>query len=120
LHRKRTRAISFSVAVAAAVIVLVGLIRFPVNIDETGVIEPANKFVIRGQSSGFVTRLGQHPDGRPLKDGDFVKKGTVLWVAEDKALDAQVTQYRAQVEATLLQIRGAQENDPLAMQVLTD
>ena len=120
LHRKRPRAIAFTLAVAAAVIILIGLVRFPVNIDETGVIEPANKFVVRGQSSGFITRLGRHPDGRPLKDGDLVKKGQVLWVAEDKALDAQVEAYRSQVEATLIQLRGAQESDPLATQVLTD
>jgi len=120
LHRKRTRAIGFSAAVAAAVIVLVGLVRFPVNIDETGVIEPTSKFVIRGQTSGFVTRIGRHPDGRPLKDGDFVKKGQILWVAEDKGLDAQVEQYKAKVEATLVQLRGAQENDPLAQKVMAD
>jgi len=119
LHRKRGRAISFSVAVAAAVVVVVGLIRFPVNIDEVGVVEPVNKFVIRGQSNGFVTRIGRHPDGRPLKDGDFVKKGTVLWVAEDRALDAQVEQYRSQVDATNLRLRAAWDtNDPLAAQVL--
>ena len=118
LHRKRPRAIAFTVAVAAAVIILIGLIRFPVNIDETGVIEPANKSVIRGQTSGFVTRIGRHADGRPLKDGDFVKKGQVLWVAEDKALDTAVDRYKAQVEATLIQIRGAQETDQVAQHVL--
>jgi putative peptide zinc metalloprotease protein len=104
--------------VAAAVIVLIGLVRFPVNIDETGVIEPTNKFVLRGQSSGFITRLGRHPDGRPLKDGDVVKKGQVLWYAEDRELDAQIAAYRAQVEATLVQYRGAQDSDPLSQKVL--
>jgi putative peptide zinc metalloprotease protein len=118
LHRKRTRAIAFSVTVAAAVIILVGLVRFPVNIDETGVIEPVNKAVMRAETSGFITRIGRHDDGRPLKDGDLVKKGQILWVAEDKALDAQVAQYQSQVDATLVQLRGARENDPLAMQVL--
>src|SRR3954469_5802215 len=120
LHRKRTRAIAFSVAVAAAVIILVGLVRFPVNIDETGVIEPSKKAVMRAETSGFITRIGRHPDGRPLKDGDLVKKGQILWVAEDKALDAQVAQYQSQVDATLVQLRGARENDPLAMQTLSE
>jgi putative peptide zinc metalloprotease protein len=119
LHRKRGRAVSFSVAMAAAVVIVIGLIRFPVNIDETGVIEPANQFVVRGMTSGFVTRIGRHPDGRQLKDGDFVKKGQVLWVAEDKALDAQIANYQAEVDATEWQLRGAQD-DPLAHQVLTE
>jgi putative peptide zinc metalloprotease protein len=120
LHRKRPRAIAFTVAVVTAVVILVGLVRFPVNIDETGVIEPANKVVLRGQTSGFVTRIGRHPDGRPLKDGDFVKKGQVLWFAENKTLDTQVESYKAQIEATLIQLRGAQENDPLAQRVLAE
>ena len=119
LHRKRPRAIAFSVAVATAVVILIGLVRFPVNIDETGVIEPANKHVIRGMSSGFITRIGQHPkEKRPLRDGDVVEKGWVLWTAEDKALDAQVEAYRAQVDATVIQLRSAQDTDPLAQQVL--
>ena len=121
LHRKRTRAISFSVAVAAAVIILVGLVRFPVNIDETGVVQPVNKFVVRGMTSGFITRLGQHPVlHRPFRDGDDVKKGWVLWYAEDKNLDAQLASYAAQVEATTIQLRGAQENDPVAQRVLSE
>ena len=120
LHRKRQRAIAFTLAVIAAVVILIGLVPFPVNIDETGVIEPTSKFIVRGQTSGFVTRLGRHPDGRPLKDGDFVKEGQVLWVAEDKALDAVIERYRAQVEATLIQIRGAQETDQVAQKVLRE
>lgn len=120
LHRKRTRAISFTVAVAAAVIILIGLVRFPVNIDETGVIEPANKFVVRGQSPGFITRLGRHPDGRPLKDGDVIKKGQVLWFAEDKNLDTQIEYFKSQVDATDRRMRSARESDPLQLQVLTE
>jgi putative peptide zinc metalloprotease protein len=118
LHRKRPRAIAFSLAIAAAVIILIGLVRFPVNIDETGVIESTQKVVLRGQTSGFIARIGRHPDGRPLKDGDLVKKGQVLWAAEDKELDAQIARSKAQIEATLIQLRGAQENDPLSQKVL--
>src|SRR5215213_8722454 len=62
LHRKRPRAIAFTLAMTAAVVILVGLVRFPVNIDQVGVIEPVTKEVIRGRTSGFITRLGTHPD----------------------------------------------------------
>jgi len=95
LHRKRPRAIAFTLALTAAVVILVGLVKFPNNIDQVGVIEPTKKEVIRGRTAGFVTTIGAHPDGRPLKDGDLVKKGQVLWTAVDYKLDAQIEAYKA-------------------------
>jgi putative peptide zinc metalloprotease protein len=120
LHRKRTRAIGFTLAVTAAVVILVGMVKFPVNIDQVGVIEPHKKEVIRGRSAGFVVTLGRHPDGRPLKDGDLVKKGQVLWVAEDKKLDAQIESYRSQVAQLDIELREATADDPLKRNVLIE
>ena len=118
LHRKRPRAIAFTLGMVAAVVILIGLIRFPVNIDQVGVIEPVTKEIIRGRTSGFVTRLGTHPDGRPLKDGDVVKKGQVLWYAEDKKLDTQIEAYKSQVEQLDIELREATSEDPLKRDVL--
>jgi len=118
LHRKRPRAIGFTLAVAAAAVILIGLVRFPVNIDETGVIEPVVKEVIRGETSGFVIKLGTHPDGRPLKDGDFVRAGQVLWVAEDKKLETQIKGLESQVAALRIQLREAVGDDQVRRQVL--
>src|SRR4051812_11236170 len=44
LHRKRGRATAFTLAVATAVVVLVGAIPFWVNIDAVAVVEPAQGF----------------------------------------------------------------------------
>jgi putative peptide zinc metalloprotease protein len=118
LHRKRPRAIAFTLATVAAVVILVGLVRFPVNIDQVGVIEPVTKEVIRGRTSGFITRLGTHADGRPIKDGDLVKKGQVLWYAEDKKLDAQIAAYKAQVQQIDIELREATIEDALKRDVL--
>ena len=120
LHRKRPRAIGFTLAVTAAVVILVGLVRFPVNIDQVGVIEPVNKEVMRGRTAGFIVEFGRHPDGRPLKDGDSVKKGQVLWVAEDKKLDTQIEGYKSHVAQLEIEVREAAGDDALKRDVLMD
>jgi putative peptide zinc metalloprotease protein len=120
LHRKRPRAIAFTLGLTAAVVILVGLVKFPVNIDQVGVIEPTKKEVIRGRTAGFVTTLGTHPDGRPLKDGDLVKKGQVLWTAVDHKLDTQIEAYKAQVAQLDIELREATADDPLKRDVLVE
>jgi putative peptide zinc metalloprotease protein len=119
LHRKRPRAIAFTLAMAAAVVILVGLVKFPVNIDQVGVIEPQKKEVVRGRTAGFITTLGTHADGRPLRDGDLVKKGQVLWTAVDRKLDAQIESYKSQVAQLDVELREATAGDPLKRDVLT-
>ena len=56
LHRKRGRATAFTLAVATAVIVLVGAIPFWVNIDAVAVGQPADghKVALYSTEDGFV------------------------------------------------------------------
>ena len=117
LHRKRPRAIAFTLAMVGAVFVVVGLIRFPFNIDETGVIAPVRKEIVRGGASGFVTRVGTHPDGRPLRDGDLVKAGQVLWVAENRELETQIEGLKSRIAAEEIKLRSAAAEDPVMREV---
>src|SRR5258706_14261438 len=57
LHRKRGRAIAFSAVVAAIIIVLVGLIKFPVRFEATGIVEPEQKMTLRARTPGFVDTI---------------------------------------------------------------
>src|SRR5439155_8121423 len=57
LHRKRVGATAFVLGVVVAVIATIGLLRFPVNVDATGVLEPEHKEVVNARQGGFVTDL---------------------------------------------------------------
>src|SRR6185295_4158337 len=71
LHRKRPRAIAFSLAVAGAVVILIGLIPFPMRFEAPGIIEPQQKQAVRA--------------------------GDVLVEAYDKALDTDITKYEGEI-----------------------
>ena len=106
LHRKRPRAIAFSATVLAAAIIVIGIVKFPVNIDSEGVltVDKADDRPIYAEQPGFIRQIGASPDGRQLRDGDFVHKGQVLLVLENLPLlttledaDARIKQLRAEL-----------------------
>jgi putative peptide zinc metalloprotease protein len=90
LHRKRTPAIAFTLGVAVALVVLIGLIPFPVNVDATGMVEPSQKFVLNVLTPGFVQSIA-------AKDGQLLKKGDVILVCSDDQLDSQIAQQHAKI-----------------------
>jgi putative peptide zinc metalloprotease protein len=92
LHRKRAPAIAFTLAITAAIVVGVGLIRFPVNIDATGIVEPADKYVLNVLTPGFVQSIQAH-------DGQLLKKGDIILVCDDQELDAQIDQQHAKIRS---------------------
>jgi putative peptide zinc metalloprotease protein len=104
LHRKRGRAVAFTVAVAAIVLVLIGLIKFPVHVPAEGIIEPDNKIVINSRIGGFVRDI-------PVKDGQIVKANDVLLIAEDPELDSKIQQLEAQLKAMQVQMQQASVED---------
>ncbi len=87
LHRKR-RAVAFTLAVTAAIVILVGFVPWWVRVEATGILEPEQRAVMHARAGGFVTRIVHH-------DGDWVKKDDVLIVCDDPDLDAQIAQTRA-------------------------
>jgi putative peptide zinc metalloprotease protein len=97
LHRKRGRAIAFSGAVAAVVIVLIGLINFPVRFEATGYVEPEQKQTLRARTAGFVDTIA-------VRDGQRVHAGQTLIVCHDKEVDTQIAKLQAEIRALDAQI----------------
>jgi putative peptide zinc metalloprotease protein len=106
LHRKRGRATAFTVAFAAAVIVLVGAIPFWVNIDAVAVVEPATgyKEAIYTKEGGFVREIN-------AKDGQWLKKGDVILVCENLELATEIKQVEAELARIEVEIRRGVAKD---------
>ena len=102
LNRKRGRATAFSLAVAAAVVVLVGAIPFWVNIDAPAIVEPAEGFkkVLHTREDGFVQEI-------KAKDGDWLKAGDPILVLRNDVLEAEINQMRAKLEGANAQVQQA-------------
>ena len=92
LHRKRGRAAAFCLAVATVAIVLIGLVRFPVYVDATGIAEPAQRLVIHAKGNGTVAL-----NGVKAHDGERVEAGQVLLVCHDERTDADVIHRRPSI-----------------------
>jgi len=121
LHRKRPRAIGFSLGVAAIAVVLIGIIRFPVNIDAQGVlrVRPEDMWLSYVQEPGFVRQIGAGSDGRSLRDGDTVHKGQVILVLENKPLQTQLKVLDAditRIESELQEAATVSANQRMAKQ----
>ena len=109
LHRKRPRAIAFSSCVAAALVVVIGIIKFPVNVDAEGALKVANADdrPVYAEQPGFIRQIGKGADGHELRDGDFVRKGQVLLVLENKQLETQLAVLDAHVRQVRLEMMQA-------------
>jgi putative peptide zinc metalloprotease protein len=105
LHRKRGRAWAFCGAVAAALIILLGLVRFPMGIYADGVIEPKERQIVRVETPGFVKEVVAQ-DNQPVKVGD------VLLVLSDDGLQAEIQQKLADIKRLEARKAWAQVNDP--------
>jgi putative peptide zinc metalloprotease protein len=92
LHRKRPRAIAFTVGVTAVVLVVIGLIRFPVRFEATGYVEPEQKVTLRAHTPGFADRI-------LVRDGERVRAGQTLVACVDRDLDADIAKKRADLTA---------------------
>ena len=108
LHRKRARATAFCVAVAAATVVVVGLIRFPMHVQQVGVAEATAHEQLNARRGGFVTQV-------KVRDHQWVhgprggEPGDVLLVCSDPELDSEIAQKQAELrgaEAKMLASRA--------------
>ncbi|MDB5322752.1 MAG: peptidase family protein [Phycisphaerales bacterium] len=98
LHRKRGRAIAFSAAVAAVIIVAIGVIRFPVHFEAPGYVEPEQKATLRARTAGFVDRIA-------VRDGQRVVAGQTLIACHDKELETMIAKLESDLRGieTLIQ-----------------
>ena len=92
LHRKRPRAMAFTAGFALAVIILFGLIPFPVRIISTGVAVPLAKVIIHAEEPGYVQSIA-------ATDGQWLHKGDVILVSHDPDLDRQIAGTTADVSS---------------------
>jgi putative peptide zinc metalloprotease protein len=91
LHRKRTRATAFSLAVAAAVVVTIGVIPFWVHYYAEGIVEAQHHQVVTTSVPGFVKQVA-------ARDGQDVKKGDPIVVMYDDQLASEIAQTRAMLK----------------------
>lgn len=92
LHRKRARAWSFTLAMALLLVVGLGLIRFPTRVHATGMLEPCQRAMLTMAQDGFVRDI-------PVTDGQEIRQGDVILIADSPRLESAVTEARARVEA---------------------
>ena len=111
LHRKRGRAIAFSLAVAGVIVVLIGLINFPMRFEATGIVEPERKMTLRARTAGFVSNI-------LVKDGQSVKAGETLVACFDKELDAQIAKLEYEIESINAQIQQSVVSDQAQRDVM--
>lgn len=107
LHRKRFRAVAFVGAVAAAIVVLVGIIRFPAHFEATGMAEQDvdHRAILNAAQGGFVTDV-------LVKPGQVVGKGTPLLKLRDDQLVANLETKIHDRAAMLARLNSDMSNNP--------
>jgi len=113
LHRKRKRAISFSVAMAAVAALLIFQIRFPVHIEFTGIVQPDDPVNAAGVAqSGDLKSAGKGWVVKVLaRDGDIVKAGQPILQLDDAEVRQDLAYYKSKVQETDDMIRQARVKD---------
>lgn len=110
LHRKRARAWAFSGAVAAAVVVAIGVINFPVTVRAEGMIEAGMRSKVFIETPGFVEEI-------KVRDGDWVEAGQVILVLANRQEATELARQQDDLALTELQILDARSSDPAAYKV---
>ena len=107
LHRKRGRATAITAAFAVAVIVLIGMVPFWVNVDAVAVVEPSSdlKKVLYSREDGFVSEIR-------ARDGQRLKAGDVILVCTSDLLEADLAKTRADLDVYDAELRRAVVLDP--------
>lgn len=107
LARRRGRATAVSAGIAAALIVLVGVVPVPDRVRATGVVEPASATEVYADASGFVETVA------PVSAG-VAPGGAPLVTLANAELRARVESLEARLRAATLSRRRATGDDPAA------
>ncbi len=115
LHRKRKRAISFSIAVAAVAALLVFQIRFPVHVEFTGMVQPDDPVNADGVvQSGMLKSAGQGRVAQVFaQDGQLVKAGQTILQLDDPGVRRDLTFYTAKVRQAEAKVRQSRVEDQI-------
>jgi putative peptide zinc metalloprotease protein len=90
LHRKRARAWGFTAGVTAALVVLIGMVPFPVRVRAEGPVLPVQRAHLYVQSPGFVTDIW-------ARDGQVVQQGDAILQLSDEQLLREIRQLEAKI-----------------------
>lgn len=94
---RRGRAVGISAAAALAGVVLLGFVPLPAAAHAPGVIEPAQRAVLRTREAGFVATLAAGP-------GEVVEAGQVVLVLENPELQRDLRKVEAELRRTLIEL----------------
>ena len=113
LHRKRKRAISFSLAVAAAVVLLVFQVRFPVHVEFAGMVQPDDPVNAQGVTESGVIKSAAL--GRVVKvlaqDGELVTAGQPILILDDPEVRRDLAFRTAKIKETQAAMRQDRVQD---------
>jgi multidrug resistance efflux pump len=121
LHRKRGRAWAFTLAVAVALVLLIGVIPFDLSVHAEGVVSPREERLIFASQPGFVDELrvsdGQVVRGPGKDESGKDYPGDVIAVLRDDQLKAQVESLQAEVRAREARVRQMMATDPAQLKI---
>jgi putative peptide zinc metalloprotease protein len=104
LHRKRAWATTFTLSVAAVILLLVGAIPVWVRITTDGIAEPEEIRTLYATTPGFVTQV-------LAEDGQWLQSGQVILQADNPQLLAEIGVQESELEAAHVQERQAGASD---------
>jgi len=115
LHRKRKRAIAFSVMVAAIVVLLVFQVRFPVHVEFAGIVQPDDPMNAAGVvQSGVLKCAGAGRVAAVLaQDGQIVKAGDPILRLDDPEVRRDVALYTAKIDQAEAKMRQSRVEDQI-------
>ncbi|MGA3065395.1 MAG: HlyD family efflux transporter periplasmic adaptor subunit [Tepidisphaeraceae bacterium] len=117
LHRKRGRAFAFCGTVLAAIVIVIGLIKFPVHVDFAGVVQPDDPSDASGRIISGDLKTGM--EGRLVSvnahDGQLVQSGEVIAQLANPEVDHDIQWCQSKIDESNALIRLAQATDQNAL-----
>lgn len=113
LQRRRAQAIRISLGISAGVLFLAFVVPAPLHTFAQGVVWLPDESMLRAREGGFFVRWLVQP-------GERIRKGTSLFLLEDRALASEVEVARAKVAEAEAKYRSEQFSDPVKAAVSRD
>ena len=104
LHRKRPRAMAWVLGTAAAVVVLIGWVPFPLGLRAEAVALPIDEKQMFAEAPGVVVRIA-------ARDGERLKRGQVILECRDRDLEVQIARMEADRNAYAANLADAMVRD---------
>ncbi len=106
LHRKRPRAIAFTTAMAAAIVLLIGIIPFPVTFRGDGIVEPLRHAGIYSAEPGFVEQVY-------VRSGQDLHAGDAILTCRNAEIDKEVERLTHEADAAKMRVLATLEQPGL-------